>query len=421
MRSTVRRAPSQAQRALATASVATTPVREIDGSRGYETHDFREHWIAFTRQIGQVLGPTELAQELSDYVVQASRATSVGVYLAGAEAGYRLAGSSGGARFAPRLDRGEVLSWLRGRAWPAPVPRDLLPSISAPAQAAALAVAIRWRTTLVGFLVLGPPSTGLDYGTEDLRFLETVAGQVAASMVAARLDEAAVHARGPGTTDRSSTAVMHDMKNSVSALSMLARNAADNISDPEFQRDAVATLTRTVERMQRLLVRLASPDGEPAARNEPIDLRELIIEATAPLAAHRTIRLVRRLRPVTTVYGDRDALLRVVENLTTNATEAIDREGTVTVTLTEEAGHVVISVADTGCGIPDEYRERHLYAPFRSTKSDGWGLGLYHTKQMVERQDGELRVESLVGHGTTFTVRLPLRADVEHPSLESVR
>jgi signal transduction histidine kinase len=154
---------------------------------------------------------------------------------------------------------------------------------------------------------------------------------------------------------------------------------------------------------------------------EAIDLQELIIEATTPLASDARVRLVRQLRPVHTVYGDRDALLRVVENLTTNAAEAIDHRGTITVTLGEERGQAVISVADTGCGISEEYQERHLFSPFHSTKKGGWGLGLYQTKQAVENQYGEILVESAEGHGTTFTVKLPLRADVEIDSLESVR
>jgi signal transduction histidine kinase len=174
--------------------------------------------------------------------------------------------------------------------------------------------------------------------------------------------------------------------------------------------------------MRRLLVKLSSPDTAAVSRTEPIDLQELIIEATTPLATDARVRLVRRLRPVQTVYGDRDALLRVVENLTTNAAEAIDREGTVTVTLAEEQGHAIISVADTGCGIPNTYQERHLFSPFRSTKSGGWGIGLYQTKQVVEKQDGEILVDSVEGHGTTFTVKLPLRAEpLESHSLETVR
>jgi signal transduction histidine kinase len=93
----------------------------------------------------------------------------------------------------------------------------------------------------------------------------------------------------------------------------------------------------------------------------------------------------------------------------------------VTVTLGEEHGYAVISVADTGCGISEEYKERHLFSPFRSTKRGGWGVGLYQTKQAVESQDGEILVESREGRGTTFTVKLPLRTGAEIDPLESVR
>jgi hypothetical protein len=202
---------------------------------------------------------------------------------------------------------------------------------------------------------------------------------------------------------------------------MLAHNASKHLAEPEFQRDALVTLSRTVERMRRLLGKLSAAKAETPRPAEPIDLHELIMEATTPLAGAGKVRLVRELTPVTTVHGDRDTLLRVIENLTTNAAEAIDREGTVTVTLSEERGYAVISVTDTGCGISEEYRERHLFSPFRSTKQGGWGVGLYQTKQAVESQDGEIRVESLEGRGTTFIVKLPLRSDVESNTLESVR
>jgi signal transduction histidine kinase len=173
--------------------------------------------------------------------------------------------------------------------------------------------------------------------------------------------------------------------------------------------------------MRRLVGKLSAKDVETPLSAERINLEELIIEATTPLAGDGKVRLVRQLRPVNAIYGDRDALLRVVENLTTNAAEAIDREGTVTVTLGEEHGYAVISVADTGCGISEEYKARHLFSPFRSTKQGGWGVGLYQTKQAVESQDGEIHVESLEGRGTTFTVKLPLCTGVEPHPLESAR
>lgn len=344
--------------------------RFIGLGRERRNDDSLAHWTEFTRRLGRSGSAAEISGTLAEEIIRVSGATSVAVYLVGAgEATYRLSARAG-----------------------------------MPAGSAALVAAVRWRSTLLGFTVLGPRQTGTDYAPEDRQLLATLAEQAAASIMAARLSEAAAQ---PCRLE--ATAVMHDIKNSVSALSLLARNAAGNFSDPEFQRDALVTLTRTVERMQGLLVKLSSPDaGGPPSRTEPIDLQQLIIEATTPLAADGKVRLVRRLRPVNTVYGDRDALLSVLENLTTNATEAIDHEGTVTVTLAEEQGRAVISVADTGRGIPEAYRARHLFAPFRSTKNGGWGVGLYHTKQVVESQDGEILVESAEGHGTTFTVKLPL-------------
>ena len=382
-------------------------------------YDYREHWAAFTRRMNRLDSGQEIGRELAEEIARASGIAPVAVYLA--EAGdtrYRLTASVGSTRFARTIDQaGAGPDWLRMNAWPAPLPAELLASISRSAVPSALGVSIRWRTTLLGFIVLGPPPSGAPYAAEDLEFLATVAEQAAASLMAIRLSEASAQPPAVETT-----AVIHDIKNSVSALSMLARNAGSNFSDPEFQRDAIVTLSRTVDRMRRLLVKLSSPDAEPApARAEPVDLRELIIEATTPLAARGEIRLVRHLESVNTVAGDRDALLRVVENLTTNAAEAIDHGGTVTVTLAAEQGHAIISVADTGCGIPAEYQERHLFSPFRSTKEGGWGVGLYQTKQAVEHEDGEILVESVEGHGATFTVKLPLRMGVESPSLESVR
>jgi len=395
-------------------------VQQVVGlGRECREYDYREHWTAFTRQLSRLGNVQEVGRELADEIVWASGTTSVAVYVQGAgDKRYQLVASVGSTRFAGTIDQAAAVpTWLRTNASPTPLPADLLPSIFRSAVPAALGVSIHWRTTLLGFIVLGPRLSGAEYAAEDLEFLAAVAAQAATAITALRLSETSVRPPAAETT-----AVIHDIKNAVSALSMLVRNAGSNFADPEFQRDAIATLSRTVDRMRRSLVKLSSPDYEQAAsQGQPIDLREMIIEATTPLAVEGKIRLVRRLQSVNAAHGDRDALLRVVENLTTNAAEAIEDGGTVTVTLAEEQGHAVISVTDTGCGISADYQERHLFSPFRSTKAGGWGVGLYQTKQAVERQHGTILVESVEGHGATFMVKLPLRTDGEALPLESVR
>ena len=403
--------------------VTTPSLQDLAVARERREYEYREHWMAFTRRMSLRFDADEIARELAEYIVRASGATCAAVYLIDAgEAVYRLKAHVGGPRFTRTIDQaGPLPSWLRLTALPKLLPAQVLPSVSVPALAAALGVSIRWRATRLGFVVLGLPRAGTRYDVEDAELLATVTEAAAAAIMAIRLSENP-RPRRIDTLDQVTTAAIHDIKNSVSALSLLARNATTNFSDPEFQRDAIATLSRTVGRMQRVLATLLSCGAErPPVRREPIDLQVLIIEATAPLTADPRLRIVRRLGAVRPVYGDRDALLRVVENLTINAAEAIDDKGTVTITLAEEQGYAVVSVADTGRGMSEEYRAHHLFTPFSSTKKGGWGVGLYQTKQAVESQHGEILVDSVVGHGTTFTVKLPLRAGVENSSLESVR
>jgi signal transduction histidine kinase len=139
-----------------------------------------------------------------------------------------------------------------------------------------------------------------------------------------------------------------------------------------------------------------------------VDLAALVQEAAMPLAGNPRVNLVKELAPVSLIPGDPDALLRVLQNLVSNAVEANGGDGTVTLRTFEQAGHAVVAVADTGHGMSEEFMRTSLFAPFRSTKTGGWGIGLYQAKTLVEAHGGVIEVTSKEGAGTTFSVRLPL-------------
>lgn len=374
-------------------------------------YDYREQWMAFTKRLGSLLSAEEIGPELAEAVTQAVGTTSGSVYLETDDGRYRRRGTVGPMSVLPAVDANAALpGLLRSATGPMRLTVEMVPvPTGTPAVEGCVAVPLMWRTALLGFILLGPQRDGRDYGPEDFEFLTTIAEQAAGSIATVRLSEAVAHAREMETFDRVSSAVIHDIKNSVSALALLSRNAARSFDDPEFRRDAITTLVRTVDRMKRLLGRLSSPMETAPLEANRVDLAELLREATIPLAAHERVRLVREIQTVGPVWGDRDALVRVVENLLTNAIEAIEGQGVVTVRLSEEAGCAVIAVSDSGCGIPEEFRQRFLFSPFRSTKKGGWGIGLYHTKQVVERHYGEISVDSVEGQGTTFCVKLPLQ------------
>jgi signal transduction histidine kinase len=100
-------------------------------------------------------------------------------------------------------------------------------------------------------------------------------------------------------------------------------------------------------------------------------------------------------------------LRRALENLMKNAVEAMPGGGVLTVKLMRVDGEAVISVGDTGKGIPVESLP-NVFKPFFSTKPRGTGLGLAIAKQSVEAHGGTIEFESVQGVGTVFTVRLPL-------------
>jgi two-component system NtrC family sensor kinase len=104
-------------------------------------------------------------------------------------------------------------------------------------------------------------------------------------------------------------------------------------------------------------------------------------------------------------------LSQVFMNLLLNAVQAIDREGQIFLKAWQEEETVLFSVADTGSGIPEENLSQ-IFEPFFTTKEagQGTGLGLGLSYEIIKKHRGEILVESAIGKGTTFTVRIPIKA-----------
>lgn len=387
-------------------------------------YDYRAQWITFTKRLGSLIALEDLAPELLAAVTETVGATRGALYLTrGHDDRFHLTAAVEAPRVESTLDA-DVDLVRRLHDEPDPIliasgraPRPALPPMLAERLPdGSVAVPLRWRGALTGIMLLGPERGAAPYTVEDLEFLATVAEQAAGVLAGARLSEAVAQAREFEAFHRLTSFVIHDLKNAISALSLLSDNALANFDDREFQQDAIKTLSRTVERMKRLLSRLAAAPESAPVRVQSVDLRALAEEATAHVGGTARITLERDLRPVGPVSGDDEALLRVIQNLVTNAIEALDGAGTVTVRTHEEPPWVVVSVTDTGCGIPEEFLRESLFAPFKSTKKGGWGVGLYQARATVEAHRGAIGVASRVGEGTTVSVRLPRAGTPEAPA-----
>ncbi len=141
-------------------------------------------------------------------------------------------------------------------------------------------------------------------------------------------------------------------------------------------------------------------------KRENVDLTEIVRESLveAPLVSAVSVE-GQFGEPV---FADVDAykIRRVVDNLVKNAVEAMKGGGMLTVNVESRDESAVISVRDTGSGIPDEVASR-MFTPFYTTKRSGNGLGLAICKQIVEAHGGKIAFETSVGKGTVFIVSLP--------------
>jgi signal transduction histidine kinase len=212
--------------------------------------------------------------------------------------------------------------------------------------------------------------------------------------------------------------LLHDLKSSASMLSLVMQNAADNFDNPEFQRDALSAMSNVVNRIQRLIRRFSAAPREMEFQPnlQLADLNRIANRAIAGSGVGDVagIKLVQEYGPELKAMLDPENLEKVILNLILNAIEAIDGEGSITVkTGRSSDGYAQISVADTGCGMSQDFIRDRLFQPFQTTKEKGWGIGLYQCAAIVDALHGIIEVQSEQGGGSTFTVKLPIQTDRE--------
>jgi PAS domain S-box-containing protein len=176
------------------------------------------------------------------------------------------------------------------------------------------------------------------------------------------------------------------------------------------------------DRINRLIGDMLDLDrmesGRMSMRSGDVDINEVLSEAiTRSSTSVASVDFESDLDPrLPIVAGDRDRLIQVVSNLVNNAVKYSPDGGKVTLSTRSEDGFALVSVADTGLGIPPD-EIGHVFERFRRVRSGaaqsipGTGLGLTIVKQIVEMHGGKIWVESAVGHGSAFHFTIPLAAE----------
>ncbi|MFM1770335.1 MAG: hypothetical protein RJA22_2864 [Verrucomicrobiota bacterium] len=210
----------------------------------------------------------------------------------------------------------------------------------------------------------------------------------------------------------------HELRTPISVILNQTQSTLARERSPAEYRETLEACQRAAQRMRRLtetLLTLARSDARqeslPASTLDLATLARDCLDLIRPLADARRLQLQASLEPAP-VRGDPDRLALVVTNLLTNAIHHNREGGEVRVATRTEAGHALLTVADTGPGIPPEHLphifERFYRAdPARTAAQGRTGLGLSIARSLTEAHGGTLEAHSPPGQGATFTLRLP--------------
>ncbi len=269
-----------------------------------------------------------------------------------------------------------------------------------------LVVPLFWHDVLLGVMVLADSLGKIKFDWEISDLLKTAARQAAAHLAQARAAEALTVARQFESFNRAAAFVVHDIKNLVAQLTLLLANAQRHKHKPEFQEDMLATIESSIARMNRMLVKLH--DKPEVTGAGAIKLDEMLEEVIRSKNAFSLKPVLEIHSPELRVRADREKLTRVVGHIVQNAIEATPYLGKVGVTLARQEGWAEVMVTDTGVGMDETFIRERLFRPFDSTKGTGMGIGAYECKAYVQELGGDITVDSQLGQGSRFTLRLPL-------------
>ncbi len=381
-------------------------------------YDYREEWLRFTKTLSGQNSPQETGQQvvrgLADLLESPGGALWMknrGELSFSQTARWNLAQSEVKEDATSALcefmaSSGWVINLEEYRSFPRRYGSLTLPPWLQNIEQAWLIVPLTVGVEMIGFVVLARARARLDVNWEVNDLLKTASRQAASFLAQMQATEALLEVRKFDAFNRMSAFVVHDLKNIVTQLSLMLKNAQRHSQNPEFQRDMLMTVENSLDRMRQLMLQLregATPPGTAVG----VDLCE-IVGRIAAVAAGRGRKLEVDLVDRIGTRGHAERLERIIGHVVQNAFDATGSTGVVSLTLERQAGQARIEVLDTGLGMSQEFIRNRLFKPFQTTKQAGMGIGAYESFHYVQELGGKIEVDSELNKGTKVIILLPL-------------
>ena len=261
---------------------------------------------------------------------------------------------------------------------------------------------------IVAFVVLTKAKVTRQLNWEDHDLLKTVCLQLANALALSHASDALSRSRQFEAYNRLSAFLVHDLKNLVAQVCLIVKNSEKHKYNVEFIDDSIDTLKNIIFKMDHLLSQLKKE--QLTSNNQSlINLVDIIKDVAIQQNANKpNLQLITNLDNIE-IVGETQKITAIFSHLVQNAQEATADDGFIKVILSTDNQEAIIKIIDNGTGMDNKFIAERLFKPFDTTKGNaGMGIGVYEARDYIMKHDGSCNVESALGVGTTFIIKLPL-------------
>lgn len=397
-------------------------------------YDYREEWLRFTRTLSAQQSPQHMGQQVIRGLADMLESPGGALWMKkpGEGSFCQTARWNMAACDEPEPDDSPLCRFMLRSGWVVnldeyrSIPRRY-ESLSLPRwllglPQAWLIVPLIAGDDMIGFVVLASPRTDVDVNWEVNDLLKTAGRQAASFLAHMQATEALLEVRKFDAFNRMSAFVVHDLKNIVTQLSLMMKNAQRLHANPEFQQDMLLTIENSLDKMRQMMLQLregATPPGMAFG----VDLGKVVQRIEAD-AVNRGRKVEVDVAEKVFARGHEERLERVIGHVVQNALDAVeakDGHGRVWLKVGRAGSQARVEVGDTGQGMSREFIRDRLFKPFQTTKQAGMGIGAYESFQYVQELGGSITVNSEPDMGTEVTLLLPLFEAQNEPGIDMLR
>ena len=383
-------------------------------------YDYRDIWIALSKTIAQLDSVNKLSGVIINTLMELTETSGGALWLTNDQGDFYLAEEISLTLQSPQLIKtnNSLIQFMKKKQWVIDFVEfsntpdvynevDLSPWL-AKDQRISLIVPLFRQHKLVAFVVLAKAKINRQLIWEDHDLLKTVGMQLTNALALSHTSEALFRSRQFEAYNQLSAFLVHDLKNLVAQVALIVKNSEKHKYKPEFIDDSIETLENVVSKIDSILGQLKKGWVKTDVITL-INLGEVLEDVILQQQGHKPISHGEMTLDHCEILGEKEKLTAILGHLVQNAQEATEDHGIVQLLLSKDEQYAIIKIIDNGVGMSAKFVAERLFKPFDTTKGNaGMGIGVYEARDYILKYDGVCDVESTLGVGTSFIIKLPL-------------